>query len=169
MLGHTCTTEWDARDKSNSLSFCIQVDVEPVSGRLWQKKTQLQLNVGIRPQDVASPRWRPLNISYLSKAIPLVWTDRRVLLDSSEVGYYNYKVSLSLLVSDWSWYLLESCTVTTGLVLSRTGHKQCRLSMLTRNFLRVFYFYRWRDIVPKCHKLRDAKTRSLIINTQIIL
>ncbi|XP_076442908.1 uncharacterized protein LOC143281562 [Babylonia areolata] len=75
------------------------MDIEPVTGRVWRRVTQLQLNAGIGPDDVTGPRWRPLNVTYLLKAVPVVWTERKAILSDGELGYYNHKVERLLRVS----------------------------------------------------------------------
>lgn len=71
----------------------FQVDVEPVTGRIWQRRIQLQLHAGLRACDVNGHRLRPLNLTYLDKAVPIVSTDRRAILSGAELSFYNYKVS----------------------------------------------------------------------------
>ncbi|XP_070181077.1 uncharacterized protein [Littorina saxatilis] len=75
------------------------VDVEPVTGRIWQRRIQLQLHAGLRACDVNGHRLRPLNLTYLDKAVPIVSTDRRAILSGAELSFYNYKVDRLMTVS----------------------------------------------------------------------
>ena len=66
-----------------------------MTGRVWRRTIQLQLNAGIRSSDVTGPRGRPLNVTYLDKAAPVVWFERRLALSGTELAFYDYKVRLS--------------------------------------------------------------------------
>lgn len=79
---------------SNILAdICIQIVIEPATGRVWQKNISLQHNLGILAQDVLGPRRQALNVTALNAPIPLHWVEQTMQISSKELGYYHQQVS----------------------------------------------------------------------------
>jgi hypothetical protein len=75
---------------------CLQVLVEPVTGRVWERSIQLELTVGVT-NETAHAQDRNIRATHLP--LPVIWTERRTTITDSEVKAYIH------LVSCGSWWL----------------------------------------------------------------
>ncbi|XP_071081026.1 uncharacterized protein [Haliotis cracherodii] len=75
------------------------IDVEPDTGRLWQRKFRFQFNVGVTAKNVNAKRRKLLKVSYLGRPIPLYWIERSAEISEDETGHFNHKVGRLMRVS----------------------------------------------------------------------
>ncbi|XP_067681607.1 uncharacterized protein [Haliotis asinina] len=75
------------------------IDVEPDTGRLWQRKFRFQFNVGVTAKNIDAKRKKSLNVTYLGRPIPIYWTERSAEISQAETGHYNHKVGRLMRVS----------------------------------------------------------------------